>query len=79
MGGHSVLQYLLEVIGIVVIEEPAAYQETGMVINDHDAVDPPALAVLCDIRQVTGIRLPHLAESVLFKPKIPTNYTQVTM
>ena len=67
MGCHSVLQHLLEVIGIIVIEEAAAHQKTGMVINDHDAVYPPALAIFRDIRQVTGIGLPHLPKGVFFK------------
>ena len=67
MGCHGVLEHFLEVIGIIVIEEAAAHQETGMVINDHDAVDSPALAALRDIRQVTGIGLPHLPQGVLFK------------
>ena len=55
VGGHGVLEHLLEVIGIVAVEEPAAHQETGVVINDHDAVDPPALAVLRDIRKIARI------------------------
>ena len=38
-----------------------------MVINNHDAVDSPALPVFRDIRKVTGIRLPHLPEGVLLK------------
>ena len=38
-----------------------------MVINDHDAVYPSALAVLRDIRQVTGIGLLHLSKGVFFK------------
>ena len=67
MGGHGVLEHLLEVIGIVAVEEPAAHQETGVVINDHDAVDPPALAVLRDIRKIARIGLPHLPKGVFFK------------
>ena len=76
MGGHGILEHLLEVIGIVVIEEPAAHQEAGVVINDHDAVDPPALAVLRDIRQVTSISLPHLPEGVLLK-RFPVPHVRV--
>ena len=67
MGCHGILEHLLEVIGIIVIEEAAAHQKTGMVINNHNAVDSPALAVLRDIRQVTGIGLPHLPKGVFFK------------
>ena len=67
MGGHGVLEHLLEVIGIVAVEEPAAHQETGVVINDDDAVDPPALAVLRDIRKIARIGLPHLPKGVFFK------------
>ena len=47
-----------------------------MVINDHDAVYPPALAVLRDIRQVTGIGLPHLPEGVLLK-RFPVPHVRV--
>ena len=57
----------MEVIGIIIIEEPAAHQEAGVVIDDHDAVYPPALAFLRDIRQVTGIGLLHLSKGVFFK------------
>ena len=57
MGSHSLLEHLLEVIGIVIIEEAAAHQEPGVVVDDHDAVDPPALAVLGDIRKVARIAL----------------------
>ena len=67
MGCHGIPQHLLEVIGIIVIEEAAAHQKTGMVINNHNAVDSPALAGLRDIRQVTGIGLPHLPKGVFFK------------
>ena len=76
MGCHSVLQHLLEVIGIIVIEEAAAHQKTGMVINNHDAVDSPALAILRDIRQVTGIGLPHLPKGVFFK-RLSVPHTRV--
>ena len=37
-----------------------------MVINDHDTVDASGLAVFGDVWKVTGIRLPDLAECVLF-------------
>ena len=67
MGGHGVPQYLLEVIGIIVIEEPASHQEAGVVIDDHDAVDPPALAILGDIRKIACVSLPHLPKSIFFK------------
>ena len=67
MGSHSTFEHLLEVIGVVAVEEPAAHKETGMVINDHDAVDSPALAVFRDIREVTGIGLPHLPEGIFLK------------
>lgn len=37
-----------------------------MVINDHDAVNASGLTVFRDVGKVTGIRLPDLAEFVLF-------------
>ncbi|KAI4446403.1 hypothetical protein C823_000921 [Eubacterium plexicaudatum ASF492] len=46
---------------------PAAHQKTGMVINNHNAVDSPAPSVLRDKRQVTGIGLPHLPKGIFFK------------
>ena len=76
MGGHGVFEYLLEVIGIIVIEEPASHQEAGVVIDNHDAVDPPAPAVLRDIRQVTSISLPHFAKGVFFK-SLPVPHVRV--
>ncbi len=75
MGGHGILEHFLEIVGIVVIEE-AAHQEAGMVINNHDAVDPPALSALCDMRQVTGVRLPHFSEGVLLK-RFPVPHVRV--
>ena len=64
---HGLLEHFLEVISIVVIKQAAANQETGMVVNDHNAVDPPTFPVFCDIRQITGIRLPHFPKGILFK------------
>ena len=66
IGGNGGLEDLLEVTGIVIIEQSAADQESGMVINDHDAVDTSGLTVFRDVWEVTGIRLPDLAEFVLF-------------
>lgn len=37
-----------------------------MVINDHDTVDASGLSVFRDVWKITGIRLPDLAEFVLF-------------
>lgn len=37
-----------------------------MVINDHDAVNASGLTVFRDVGKVTSIRLPDLAEFVLF-------------
>ncbi|KAI4450499.1 hypothetical protein C823_005036 [Eubacterium plexicaudatum ASF492] len=48
-----------------------------MVIDDQDAVDPPALAVFCDIWKVTGISLPHFPKGVLFK-SLPVPHVRVT-
>ena len=67
MSGHGILEHLLEVVGRIIIEESAAHQETGMVINDQDAVDPPALAVFRDIRKITGIRLPHFPKGIFLE------------
>ena len=57
--------------------QASAYKEPGMVINDHDAVDPPALSVLCDVREITGIRLPHLSERILLK-SLPVTHVRVS-
>ena len=38
-----------------------------MVINDHDTVDTPAYPVFCNVREVAGVRLPHLPERVFLK------------
>lgn len=66
IGGNGGLEDLLEVAGIVIIEQSVADQEPRVVINDHDAVDTSGLAVFGDVWKVTGIRLPDLAEFVLF-------------
>ena len=70
MCGHSVLQYFLEIIGIVVIEEPAAHQEPGVVIDDYDSIDPPAPAALHDIRKIACIRLPHLPKGTFLSRRL---------
>ena len=67
ISGNCLLEHLLEVVGIVIVEKPSAYQETGMVVNDHNAVDTPAFSVFGDIRQVAGIRLPHFPEGIFLK------------
>ena len=76
MSCHGVLEYLLKVIGVVAVEEPAAHQEPGVVIDDQDAVDPSALAVLRDIRQIARVRLPHFAEGVFLK-RLPIPHVRV--
>ena len=60
-------QNFLEVESVIVIKKAAAYQEAGVVINDHDTVDPPALPVFGDIGEVTGICLPHFSKGVFLK------------
>ena len=67
IGGYGVFEHFLEVVGAVIVEEPAANKEPGVVVNDHDAVDPPALCALRDIRKIAGISLPHLAEGIFLK------------
>ncbi len=47
VGSGGILQHFLEVIGVIIIKKSPANQQTGMVINDHDAVYPPAAAVFC--------------------------------
>ena len=41
ISGNGILEDFLEVVGIVVIKETAADQKSGMVIDDHDAVNAP--------------------------------------
>jgi len=48
-----------------------------VVVNDHDAVDPAALPIFRDVREITGIRLPHLPEGVFFK-SLPVLHVRVT-
>ena len=67
MGSYCIFEHFLEVIGVIAVEEPAACQKTGVVINDHDAVNSSALAVLCNIGEIARIGLPHFSESVFFK------------
>ena len=77
IGGHGVPEYFLEVVSIVVVEKSAAHQETGVVINNHDTVDPPALSVFGDMRQVTGVSLPHLSKGILLEC-LPVPHVRVT-
>ena len=58
IGGNGGLEYLLEVVRGIVIEKPTSNQESGMVIYDHDAEYTPTPAILSDMRQIAGIRLP---------------------
>lgn len=67
MGSDRLFEDFLEVVAIIIVEQASAHKEAGMVINDHDAAAPSALAVLSDIREITGICLPHLSERILFK------------
>ena len=67
VGGDSGLEHLLEVVGGVVVEKPAPNQEPGVVVYDHDAVDTPPPAILGNVGQITGVRLPQLPERVLLK------------
>ena len=67
MGSYCGFQDFLEVVSVIVIKKPAAHQEPRVVVNDHDAVDPPALPVFGDIGKVTGICLPHLPESIFLE------------
>ena len=76
VGSGGILQHFLEVIGVIIIKKSPANQQTGMVINDHDAVYPPAAAVFCYVRQVTGICLPHPAKGIFLK-SFPVSYVRV--
>ena len=57
VGRHRLFEHFLEVVSIIIVKEPAAYQEAGMVVNDHDAVNAPAFSVFCDVRQVACVAL----------------------
>lgn len=36
ISGDGIFKYFLEVVCIVIVKQPAAGKETGMVVNDHD-------------------------------------------
>ena len=65
--GNRVLEHLLEICGIVAVEQLAADEHPGMVVDDHDGVDAARLAVFNDVREIAGVGLPHSAECRLFK------------
>ena len=67
VGRHRLFEHFLEAVSIIIVKEPAAYQEAGMVVNDHDAVNAPAFSVFCDVRQVACVRLPHFPECIFLK------------
>ena len=67
IGGNSLLEYFLKVIGIVVVEQTSAYDEPGMIIDDYHAVDTAGFPVFSDVWKVTGIGLPAFAEAVFLK------------
>ena len=46
------------------VEQLATNQEPGMIINDHDAVNASAFALLRDVRKVTGVRLPDFTKFI---------------
>lgn len=60
ISGDGIFKYFLEVVCIVIVKQPAADKETGMVVNDHDAVDPPGMAVFCDVWQIAGVSACHI-------------------
>ena len=66
---------LLEVEGVVMIEDPASDDHAGVVIDDHNhesAARPPIFAY--DVGQICRTGLPHLPEARHFKgPALPDN------
>ena len=62
IGGHSLLEDFLEIISAVIVKQTAAHQKAGMVVNDHDTVNPPAFSVFCNKRKITGIGLISMSE-----------------
>ena len=66
VGSDGIFEHLLKVAGIVIVEQFASDQKSGMIVNDHDAVDAPGLTVFCNVWKVTGISLPDLTEFVFF-------------
>jgi hypothetical protein len=67
VGGNRVFQNLLEVGGIVAVEQFTADEEPGMVIDDHDTVDPARFSIFRDVREIAGVRLPDLPEFIFLK------------
>src|SRR5574344_1978124 len=73
IGGNGIFLDFLEVSSIIIVEKFTADKEPGVVINDHDTVNPATLSVFGNMRKITGISLPHLAEHILFKGFTVTN------
>ena len=62
VSGNGLLEYFLIVVSVIVIKDPAADDQAGVVIDDHDQECPAGASVLGDIREVGCIRLPHTSE-----------------
>ena len=56
---------LLKVGSVILIKELSPDDHPGIVIQDHDKIDPPGAASLFQIRKIAGIRLPHPAKICL--------------
>lgn len=54
-------------IGIVIVKDLPANNQPGVIVDDHNEVSAPVLAVFADMGKVTGISLPEGSEEFLLK------------
>ena len=67
ISGHCFLEDRLKVGCGVAIKELSADDQTRMIVNDTDGINATGSTVFCDVREVTGVCLPHLSKSILLK------------
>lgn len=58
---------LLEIVGIIVVEDTVANNESGMVINNHDQVGAAGITVFGDVGKIIGIGLPETSKEFFFE------------
>lgn len=62
IGLYGAFEDLLVVVPVVVVEDFAADDQAGMVVDDHDEVGPVGMTVFGDVGEIAGIGLPHAPE-----------------
>ena len=63
----GIFEDLLEVCSGVAVKEFTTYNQAGMIIDDADGIDPSGTPVLCDVREITSVRLPHFSKGIFLK------------